>query len=164
MFRAILLLLALALIILGWVLSQTTEDVLRAFRVQAHIECEDIFARQNASIDRCSLLPILTDMELTERDARMICEDLSRSFEEIHQMNFGDAFGFLNSNGMEEFTSIYFVPTFMTSNGFREFGSELLVLATISICEQEQESNRLSTDVRQLVHTLVNMRQNLSKN
>ena len=164
MFRAILLLLALALIILGWVLSQTTEDVLRSFRVQAPIECEDIFVRQSANTDQCLLSHIQIDMELTESDVRMICADLSRNSEEIHQMNFGDAFGFLNSNGMEEFTSIYFVPTFMTSNGFREFGSELLVLATISICEQEQELNRSSTGVKQLVHTLLNMPQNLSKN
>lgn len=163
MFRVILLLLVLALIILGWALSQTIEEALRVFQVQAPIACEDIYARQNADIERCSPLLILTDSESTAKDQRTICEGSFKNLEEIQQTNSGDAFGFWNFKEMEKYTSIYFAQTFTTNCGSLMFGSGLSDRMMKNIVEQELESRRSNTGVKQHVHTLLNMRQNLNK-
>lgn len=163
MFRAILLLLVLALIILGWALSQTIEEALRAFQVQAPTECEDIYARQNADIERCLPLLILSDLGSTEKEQRTICEGSFKSLEEIQQMNSGDAFGFWNFKEMEEFTSTYFARTFTTKCGSLIFGSALSVPMMKNIVEQELELRKSNMGVKQPVLTLQNMRLNLNK-
>lgn len=164
MFRVLSLFLLVALIILGWVMCQTVEDLLRAFPNQARTECGVICGKQSASIEPWSPLHILLDLGLTEQEAKTILEDSFKNYEDTQRTNAGDVFGFLNFNEMEESTFTYSFPIITTSHGLHGLGFESLAQTTKIICEQELESNKSNTVGKGFVLMLQNMLQNLNRN
>lgn len=164
MFRVLSLFLLVALIILGWVMCQTVEDLSRAFQNQARTECGVICGKQSASIEPWSPLHILLDLGLTEQEAKTIYADSFKNYEDMQRTIAGAVFGFWNFNETEESTFIYSFPISMTSHGLQALGFESLDQTTKIICEQELESNKSNTVGRAFLLTLQNMLQNLNRN
>lgn len=164
MSRVIFSVLVILLIIVGWALCSTIEQMFEALVNHQRIACGDTYGKQNANINPCVRSPIRMVSVPTESEQRMMLEDSFRNYEEKILMISGDAFGFLNSKEMEEFTFICCLPIIMQKSGLQTYGTELLILVSNHIERRVPELNLSDWDEMEFPATFPNIVLNLTKN
>lgn len=164
MSRVIFSFLVILLIIVGWSLCSTIEQMFEALVSPQRIACADIYGKRNANTGACAPLPIQMDSVWMENGQRMTQDDFYKNYAEKILTSSGDAFGFLSFKEMEEYIFICCLPITMTKDGLQTYGSELWVLESIHTEKRVPELNLSNWDEMGFQAMFPNIVLNLIKN